>query len=412
MKKNRVLLDSLRFCNYKLKILLNITTAILENKPTAEILRKFGSLVTTTLNIGQFLFYMFDNGRWQLVLAEGVERTKYSDIDISENLEGVFEEITMISRDEFDFFTEFDFIIPVIHSDTAKAFVLIGDIDDTAIGISPSIKNLQFIQTLANVIVMAVEKKRLIREALERERIKKELETASRIQKMLIPDVNSFPQRKEFSIHSFYLPHYDLGGDFFDFYMINENEFYFAIADVSGKGLSAALLMSNFQANLHALFGTRIRLEKIINQLNEIVLKNSNGQHFITMFLGKYHIQKKRLVYVNAGHNPPFLYLKKDKKLVLLDKGCVGIGMLDSIPKISVGKVRLNQPAKFLCYTDGVSEIRKDDMVDYGFKYIKDTVQSDESISQTIEKIVSDLNLTKENPNLFDDITMLGFDFN
>jgi serine phosphatase RsbU (regulator of sigma subunit) len=242
--------------------------------------------------------------------------------------------------------------------------------------------------------------------------MKKELETASRIQRMLIPDLNSLPQNKNFNVFAYYLPHFELGGDLYDFGMISNKEFYFAIADVSGKGLSAALLMSNFQANLRAQFSLNIKLEDIIKNLNEAVLKNSKGAHFITMFVGKYNFLRKRLIYVNAGHHPPILYDKTTKKISLLRKGCVGIGMLDEIPEIEVGKIRIQNPSKLLLYTDGVSEISLHNQADFGFRKLQQIVASDLDIRETIEKIITVLRLYKDNPKLFDDVTLLGFDFN
>jgi sigma-B regulation protein RsbU (phosphoserine phosphatase) len=242
--------------------------------------------------------------------------------------------------------------------------------------------------------------------------MKKELETAAKIQRMLIPDVSVLPKNERYRVYAYYLPHYELGGDLYDFGMISSKEFYFAIADVSGKGLSAALLMSNFQANLRAQFSSNIRLEEIIKNLNENVIRSSKGAHFITMFLGKYNFARRRLIYVNAGHHPPILYDKVTKKISLLRKGCVGIGMLDEIPEIEVGKVKLSNPSKLLLYTDGVSEISSYNREDFGFRKIQQIVASDLDIEQTIKKIINVLRLSKDNPKLFDDVTLLGFDFN
>ncbi len=405
----RKLFESIKFCNLKLNFVLEITQKIIDNHPTEEILAFFSELLTKQLAIRQVLFYIIEKNQWRLKFSLGVDEKKYSNLDVEKVL-GKYYDITMI-RDEDPELGLLDFVIPIMHRNKVMAYVLIGDLEDTKMGMSPAVKNLRFIQTVANIIVVAIEKKRLILEAIERERMKKELETASKIQRMLIPDISSLPQNEHFKAYAYYLPHFELGGDLYDFGMISNKEFYFAIADVSGKGLSAALLMSNFQANLRAQFSLNIKLEEIIRNLNDTVIKNSKGAHFITMFLGKYNFARKRLIYVNAGHHPAMLYDKVTQKTTLLRKGCVGIGMLDEIPEIEIGKVKINNPSKLLLYTDGVSEISFHNQEDFGFRKLQQIVATDLDIKQTIEKIINVLRLNKENPKLFDDVTLLGFDF-
>ncbi len=405
----RKLFDSIKFCNLKLNFVLEITQKILDNHPTEEILAIFSELLTAKLAIKQALFYILDDKQWKLKFSLGVNHDNFKDLDIDKVL-GKYKDITMIRNSNLHL-GKFDFVIPIFHKGKSKAYILIGDLDDDALGMSPAVKNLSFIQTIGNIIVVAVEKKKLILEAIERERMKKELETAAKIQKMLIPDLSLLPQTENTRAAAFYLPHYELGGDLYDFGKISEQEFYFAIADVSGKGLSAALIMSNFQANLRAQFSLNIPLEKIIRNLNETVIRGSKGSHFITLFLGKYNIAKKKLIYVNAGHHPPILYDKTTKKVELLKKGCVGIGMLDEIPKIEIGKVKITNPTKLVLYTDGAAEISSHNFDDFGFRKILQITTTNLDIKQTIDKIIETLKLSKDNYKLFDDVTLLGFEF-
>src|SRR5690606_35979043 len=96
-------------------------------------------------------------------------------------------------------------------------------------------------------------------------------------------------------------------GDYYDFIETRPGEFLWCIADASGKGVSAALLMANLQAGLRAWASVEMDLAKIIAKLNEIVVSNTKGERFITLFLGVYNEQTQRLRYVNAGHNAPVL---------------------------------------------------------------------------------------------------------
>ncbi len=367
-------------------------------------------LLKEKLMIRQALMYVREKDRWVLRFYLGVDKEKFDNVDV-EALLSWYNDITMI-KDSHTFFGQFDFVIPVLYRGKVFAYMLVGDLEETSLGMSPTVKNLRFVQTIANIIIMSMEKKRLILEAFERERLKKELETASKIQRMLILDVSKFPTSDDCKIYAYYLPHYELGGDLYDIGRISDKEIYFAIADVSGKGLSAALLMSNFQANLKAQFSVKnLSLERIIRNLNKIVIENSHGDRFITMFIGKYNRVKRRLVYVNAGHQPAMLYDKVEKRTYLLDKGCPGIGMVDEISNIEVGKIRITNPSKLLLYTDGISELSYNGEPDYGFRRLKVLLENDLDIEQTIKLIIKDLNLTKDNQKLFDDVTLLGFDF-
>lgn len=137
------------------------------------------------------------------------------------------------------------------------------------------------------------------------------------------------PKNEKIWITAFYHPHFDVGGDYYDVINLSENEVGFCIADVSGKGISAALLMSNFQANLRALFTSGIDLQLLVVKLNDCVMKSANGEKFITLFVAKYSQTAKELEYINAGHNHPILYETDSKNLAFLKEGCVGIGMLE-----------------------------------------------------------------------------------
>ncbi len=401
--------DRLKFCNFKLKALLNFTQAINYNLPTADILSAFEALLHDELNIGKILLFGFNN-HWEVILKSGLEETEAIDIDVEKDLlqiDDICTTWTLLNTE----LKKFDFVIPVFHNTRAIAYLLIGDVEEEQTGISPSIKHIHFIQTLTNVIIVAIENKRLQEESLIQIRLKKELETAADMQAMLVPDVNSFPKNEYVTMHPFYLPHYEVGGDYYDFDFISDNHIFFCVADVSGKGISAALLMSNFQANLKALFGTSHTLEELIRKLNKIVLKNANGEKFITLFIAKYNFVTRKLIYVNAGHNPPILFDKKTKNMTYLEKGCVGLGMLDEIQNIQIGKLIIENEAKLLCFTDGLSELASEDTNDYGQIIAEKILQNQQSIKENIQDIIKELNINKENSAVFDDVTILGIEF-
>jgi sigma-B regulation protein RsbU (phosphoserine phosphatase) len=401
--------DRLKFCNFKLNSILEITNAINERLSVEELLSTYEHILLKELNIGKVVVFAFSKS-WSIMLESGTKPEDINKIIIEEDLLGI-EDITSTSSTGNSKLQVFDFIIPVYHETKAIAYILFGDVDEEGEGVSPTIKHLHFIQTLTNIIFVAVENKRLYEENLQQERLKKELELASRMQNMLIPDTSLFPKNKDIFVESFYLPHLEVGGDYYDFERLSENEYFFCVADVSGKGISAALLMSNFQASLKAFLTTGVELPKLIHLLNYRVVDSAKGDRFITFFAGKYNSESKELRYINAGHNAPLLFDKTTQELSELKDGCPGIGMLDEIPFIKEGVLSLPNPSKLLCFTDGLSELENEEKEEIGLAQLKICVSNDSRVDENLLTLQSVLNLEKGNPFLFDDITILGIDF-
>jgi len=180
------------------------------------------------------------------------------------------------------------------------------------------------------------------------------------------------------------------------------------MADVSGKGISAALLMSNFQASLRALFTTEIDLDILIRKLNDIVIANSSGERFITVLLARYNLVTRELEYVNAAHNPPVLVDTHSRTVSMLKTSCVGIGMLDEIPVIKKEKLVLTEPSKLILYTDGLSELKDDSGNDLGASPIVKHFTNTKPVSENISALIEDLDIHTGNPGLFDDVSILA----
>jgi phosphoserine phosphatase RsbU/P len=299
----------------------------------------------------------------------------------------------------------------VFHKENALAYVIIGDIEENVRGLSPAIKHLRFIQTLTNIVLVAIENQRLYQDSLRQEALKKELELASKMQGMLIPDNKSLPKDSSFIFSTFYLPHLEVGGDFLDIIQLSEDEIGFCVADVSGKGIAAAILMSNFQASLRALFTKEVGLHDLIIKLNDIVNRNAKGEKFLTLFLGRYDKRTRNLEYVNSAHLPPLLYCGDTKKLEELESGCIGLGMLDEIYDIKLGNIKIEKNSKILCFTDGLTELKFGGTVKDDFLQLESYLTNVDTIDVNIEQIVGQLNAIKADNLIFDDITILGIHF-
>jgi sigma-B regulation protein RsbU (phosphoserine phosphatase) len=407
LRSDKASINRLQLTTFKLQSLLNITLAINENNSQEELLSIYEKLLTGDLNIGKVLIFKKEDV-WRCILKSGSVGDTYASIDVEHDLIPI-QDISFSTSSPNKSLNAFDIVIPVINKGKPIAFVIIGDIEEGE-GVSPIIKHLNFIQTLTNIIMVAIENIRLFKESLRQEAMKKELELASKMQNMLIPNSSVLPKNSQVYMTAFYLPHLDVGGDYYDYIPLNRNEFGFCIADVSGKGMSAALLMSNFQANLRALFTYDISLDALIEKLNERVMHAANGEKFITLFLGKFNYKTRELQYINAGHNHPLLYQVKTGEMSLLDRGCCGIGMIDEIPFIRKGSLTLEDHAKILCYTDGLVELIDGKEVSSGTKEIEGCIMNDFAIEENIKAIILKQGIREGSPAIFDDISMLGIE--
>ncbi len=400
----------LKLSTFKLNTLLSFSQAINRGRSTQGLLDRFEQILREDLGIDRILFfYQYENG-WDCILRSGVPDGLEKEIDIEKDLLPI-RDITFMSTSANPTMVDFDIIIPIIQDEKQLAFVFIGDIDDEVKGVSGSIKHLNFIQTLSIILMVAVENIRFFEESLKQEAMRKELELASRMQAMLIPLEKSLVNNESVRMSAYYRPHFEVGGDYYDVIKMDEGHFGFCIADVSGKGISAALLMSNFQATIRALFTGEIELTRLVEKLNERVFDTAMGEKFITMFIARYNQHTKVLEYINAGHNPPLFYDKTLGEVSYLTFGCIGLGMLDEIPVIHAGSKLIDHPSKLLCYTDGLVEVLRDAVVEVDLKAIEDQLINNDSIDSNLKSIIRVQHLDIDNPELFDDVSIVGVEF-
>jgi len=267
---------------------------------------------------------------------------------------------------------------------------------------------ISYIQTLINVIIVAFENKKLFRERIQKERLQRELELAGEVQSMLIP---ALPKHDDLDVQAVYRPHQNVGGDFFDIIELNQQEFLWCIADVSGKGISAALIMANFQASLRALVSLNISLKELVAKLNTLVFRNTCGERFLTLFLGKYNRETRELTYINAGHNAPLLV--QDHQIKVLDKGTIVIGAIQELPFVEEESLRVETNAVLFNYTDGVVEHDGEEDRAITEDQLKEFLLSHQhlNLSELHSVLMELLDLRRGVETATDDITMLSFRF-
>jgi phosphoserine phosphatase RsbU/P len=361
----KVLEFELKVKDFKLNSLLDLTNAISLREDASTITRIFEFILREQLGLQKFLLYT-KKVDWECTLRVGY-RPKKDEINVEKELLR-FKDITVIESSPSRLLHEFDVVVPIHLDEQPKAYLLIGSLGvHHNLKISDHLLNISFIQTLANIVVVALENKRMAKQGVIQERIKKELEVATEMQKLLFPE--DLPSDKKMDISAKYLPRHEVGGDYYDFIPLENDEYIICIGDVSGKGIGAAMLMANFQATIRTLYQyQRFDIDYLIHELNRKVVQSAKGEKFITFFLAHYQSNSRTLTYVNAGHNHPIL--TNGKKAKLLDKGTIGLGMLDELPFLNVGQEILPPNTTLVLYTDGVVELENDKDEQYGLERI------------------------------------------
>lgn len=352
------ILEKLELKEFKLTSLLEVTRAINENFSTEKLLNIYQYILRDQLGISRLLLYTNDGGKWSCSLKFGA-KGQSKKIKVERDLEKI-KEITVIESSSQESLNSFDIVIPVYHKNQALAYLLLGDLNEDRLQISPTIKHMPFIQTLTNIIIVAIENKRFASKSIEQERTNKELEMAKEMQQLLFP--SNLPSNNRLEVGAHYESKHLVGGDYYDFIQLNNEEYVFCIADVSGKGMGAAIVMSNFQANLRAIIKynhQNLTLQELVVLLNDSVNESAQGEKFITFFIAYYNSTKRKLKYINAGHNYPVLTDGKTARF--LNKGCVGLGMFEEIPSIEMEEIDINRDDTLVCFTDGLVELENEE---------------------------------------------------
>ncbi len=240
-------------------------------------------------------------------------------------------------------------VIPMRSQDQTKGILLTG----ARFNSQPfSDDDLTFLYTLGNQAMLSLENAWLFEDSLERRRLEEELELARQIQIGLLP--KSFPNIFPFDVHGVNISSKQVGGDYFDVIRIDDDRYIVAIADVSGKGVPASLLMSNLQAGLLALSAEARSFDRLVARINNIIYANTGSDKFITFFGGILDRKNRTFTYVNAGHNPPYR-VTAGGDLCPLEKGGLILGMIPDM-EYEQDTLTLNSGESVVMFTDGVTE--------------------------------------------------------
>jgi len=265
--------------------------------------------------------------------------------------------------------------------------------------------DLRLLTLMSNLAAVKIENARAIEISMEIQKMEKELQLASNIQKDLLPKIN--PSSEIFDIAGANIPCQQVGGDYYDFIQIEPGHLGITIADVSGKGVASSLLMASLRAALHSELHSGYGLEKMAGKLNSFVHRTTNINSFITFFFCDLDENTGELSYINAGHNPPIILTKKGK-IKHLESSGLCLGMFPDTQYESRA-ITLAPGDILLLFTDGFTESRNKDNQDYQetglLKALK--TNKDKPAQELLDTLYSELDKFCEGTDPMDDRTLV-----
>ena len=239
--------------------------------------------------------------------------------------------------------------------------------------------------------------------------IERELKIARAIQSSNLKTIfPPYPNRKEFDIFATMEPAKEVGGDFYDFFFLDDNHFVFLIADVSDKGIPAALFMMESKGVIKNSIERFPLLNEAIEKANNKLYKSNDAGFFITAFIAILDVKTGILEYINAGHNKPLLKLASSKYSYIDTKGNVALGVFDNV-KYNTYKVQLSKNSALFLYTDGITEAQNTKKEFFGEQRLMDTINGYSSTAKNnIDNLKNTIKSFCDGAQQYDDMTMLN----
>jgi phosphoserine phosphatase RsbU/P len=388
--------------------LLDITQAINNNVKAKELFEMYRAFLNWELTVNKLALFIKEEQTWECVVFMGIEEELVK-INVEKTFSG-YNRVSNLNKGNLPpILDEFEVIIPVLHKDIPIAYALIGGFKKD----KETSNQVQMATTMTNIIAVAIENKRLFNQQFEQgklqERSKQEMLLAIEMQQSLVP--KDFPVSAHFDVSHIYLPHSGVGGDYYDVVKFRQDRYLFCVADISGKGTAAAILMANFQANLHAIIRSVQSPEDFIEQLNRAVLRITRGDKFITFFVAELDINTRRMRYINAGHIPPVLMCNGEVQL--LTTGTPILGFFKNLPKIEVGELFITDETYLILFTDGITDIKNKDGQYFDVNHLINFVKNNccRNVASFNKILMEEIDTFREDEAYPDDITVLTCHF-
>jgi len=266
--------------------------------------------------------------------------------------------------------------------------------------------NLEILQFVADAAATSIEKAILHRQILEKERMEEQLRVAHQVQSRLIP--KNPPSVPGYDIAGICIPTYEIGGDYFDYLQLPNGKIGIVVADVSGQGIAAALMMTSFRALLRTQVQHDSRPEHIASALNRLLPEFIGDEHYVTSVYGVLSPSEGHFAYVDCGHNAPMLFRADGSVERLLVGGPVLSGALTGV-SYRTYEIGLARGDLLLLYTDGVVEVEDEEGEEFGIERLKATVKrsQDLPVSEIIHALVQATQEFSGSRNYRDDFTLV-----
>ena len=274
-------------------------------------------------------------------------------------------------------------------------------------------EDVNAINTFSDYATVAIDNARLVKESIEKERLEKELDVAREVQKKILP--TRHPEYEGLDISSVFIPAFEVGGDYYDFFEINKDKLGFVIADVSGKGISAAFIMAEVKGIFESLSKTMSQPKDILISANKILERTLDRSSFVSAAYGIINREKQTLTISRAGHCP--VILVRNGQAETLKPAGIGLGLNftkhfdNSLDEI---KINLESGDLIVLYTDGITEAKNKNLEDFGLnnfeKILIDNAKS--TPDEIANKVISEVTVFSQSHSQYDDITLVIFKWN
>ncbi len=397
--------------------LSNLMTQVFDFKELAE------SVTTTTnkvCNSDSAWLLTYENNQLNLSAVTNisiVEAEKISEILLREN-KGKLNEVKTLHHEDFRIQIQNDTKIvkyksiafaPLKVQNKTNGFLFAAKKDNYSFDDDDK----KAISSYADYAAVALENAKLIKESLEKERMEKELDVAREVQYKLLP--HSTPKFDNLETAATFIPAFEVGGDYYDFFNINENLLGFVVADVSGKGISAAFIMAEIKGIFQSLAKILQNPREIIIKANETLKHSLDKKTFITAIYGTIELNTGKVSLVRAGHTP-VIYCNHNKIDLLTPKG-IGLGLdfgEKFINNLKELEFYLKNDDILVLYSDGISESKNSKFEDFGIERLTEVIREncDKPIDEIANKIMKEISLFSQDYKQHDDITLVIFKWN
>jgi len=264
----------------------------------------------------------------------------------------------------------------------------------------------KFLNAFSDHAALAIENAVLHQAIVEKERVEKEIQIAGEIQRRLLP--KEIPAIPSYQVDATAIPSKTVGGDYFNIIHLEDGRWLLVIADVSGKGIPAALLVSTLHASLHAFLQSHSALPELSRRLNQMVYQNTSPERYITFFSAILDVKDHTLSYVNAGHNFPYRTQQQNEKLDTLSVGGLPLGMFE-LAEYQSATISLRENETVVFYTDGVTEAMDRGQNEYSEERLTKKITANAKLSATEIKneILADVQRFTGDEPQSDDLTLM-----